>query len=66
MIIYTLQIKKAGKLVFSHDIALVAGVSFEDQVKAAMDSFRKNVSVSLLDDDVALSIDKKPDNAKRS
>lgn len=55
--IYRLQISKAGQTIFSHDIVLAPNVSFADQFRSAMDTFRENFpGVSLLDDDVSLNL----------
>lgn len=58
-LIYTVSVIKAGQNIYSHDIMLDASRSFAADVHEALDYFRKNFSeISLLDDDVELSIRK--------
>ena len=61
MILYTVAVTKSGNVVFEHDIAVDATRSFAEDVHDAMENFRKNFgNISLLDDDVHLSIKRKP------
>lgn len=60
MIIYTVIVRKAGKPIFEHDISMQKDRSFSADVHGALERFRQGFpNVSLLDDDVDMSIAKK-------
>ncbi|MEB2843817.1 hypothetical protein [Endobacterium cereale] len=57
--IYRINVTKAGALIFSHEIVIAPGISFAEQFKSAMDTFRsKNPDTFLHDDDVDLKLSK--------
>jgi len=62
VIIYQVKVVQAGSLIFSHDIALVKGSSFDEDVLAAFSTFHSNFpTVDLSDETVSLSIIRKAD-----
>jgi hypothetical protein len=50
MILYTLSMVKDGKEIFSQDLAIEEGISFEDQVKDAFENFRKQSNFGLMEE----------------
>lgn len=50
MILYTLSMVKDGKEIFSQDLAIEEGISFEDQVKDAFENFRRQSKLDLLEE----------------
>ncbi len=70
MILYTLSMVKDSKEIFSQDLAIEEGISFEDQVKDAFENFRNQSNFSLmeeltlLDEGVDITIHRKrPDDS---
>jgi hypothetical protein len=56
-IIYTISVTKADKVIYSHNIVLDPSRSFAHDVHEALETFRRtHASISLLDDDVNLTI----------
>ena len=50
MILYTLSMVKDGKEIFSQDLAIEEGISFEDQVKDAFENFRRQSKLALMEE----------------
>ena len=50
MILYTLSMVKNGKEIFSQDLAIEEGISFEDQVKDAFENFRRQNKLDLMEE----------------
>ncbi len=50
MILYTLSMVKDGKEIFSQDLVIEEGISFEDQVKDAFENFRQQSKLDLLEE----------------
>lgn len=50
MILYKLSMVKDGKEIFSQDLAIEEGISFEDQVKDAFENFRRQSKLDLLEE----------------
>lgn len=50
MILYTLSMVKDGKEIFSQDLAIEEGISFEDQVKDAFENFRRQNKLDLMEE----------------
>lgn len=59
--IYVVTVTKAGAVIFTHDILLNADRSFADDISEALQTFRTNYpGILLIDEDVDMSITKKP------
>ncbi len=50
MILYKLSMVKDGKEIFSQDLAIEEGISFEDQVKDAFENFRRQSKLALMEE----------------
>ena len=60
MIIYVVAVKKAGNVIFSHDLHMNSKRSFTAEISRALEIFRKKFpTVNLLDEAVELLIFRK-------
>ena len=63
MIIYSVVLRKGGKVVIQEDIAFAPGVSFSNQLRGILERLRQETGSLLSDEDVLMSIDRKVSNA---